>query len=95
MATTNLYLGSLATTGDMKNNMSKLLREIRNMKLEVQLDIQGYVIRLESLIFQFHLMLLLLLVLLVVVVVYLDGVWVLQHLSFHSGMQLSCITPCL
>ena len=38
---TNLYLGSAASTGDMKNNVSKLLREIRHMKLKVEPDIQG------------------------------------------------------
>jgi len=41
MASTNLSLGSSATTGDLKNNVSKLLREVRNMKLNVQPDIQG------------------------------------------------------
>lgn len=29
-------------TGDMKNNLMKLLREVRRMKIEVEPDVQGY-----------------------------------------------------
>ena len=29
-------------TGDLKNNLMKLLREIRRMKIELEPDIQGY-----------------------------------------------------
>lgn len=34
-------IGHIAATGDIKNNILKLLREIKRMKLQVQPDLTG------------------------------------------------------
>lgn len=38
----------IATTGDLKNNVEKLLREIRKMKLQIEPDTHGWCVGLPS-----------------------------------------------
>ena len=49
MASTSLSSkGPIASTGDLKNSVEKLLREIRKMKLQIEPDTQGWCLGLPS-----------------------------------------------